>query len=435
MTSRYWLAGGSSVLLISCSWARFGDLEDNSPVVVLDRSAEVVVGGRSLALCADGGKTDLVVAGTGAKGGAARYDVSSASGASTSPTDEQICPSDSCALAQSVAGIDSSTDIEGAVHGRCVVPGWTVGDAAGAGLLLSCGDRWETTLRTPAGAASEAAASAASGTEVALVLASDHSRVVLAAASTEAQSAWVYADTSTAPLELPSPVVGVEGFGSAVAVVSAAGGPLVAVGAAAAKTVILYRLVPAGPEQVGCLSQVLGTQGSMTAGDVDGDGQEDLALTTNTGQVRLLSGAALLALTTSDTDCSADWAPDAEMASFSCAPSHGLTRCEGADFGASLAIADLQGDGSAEVVVGVPGARAGGASSAGGALVFHPSSGAAPLEAHWVSSAESGARFGTSLAAIPVAGRDVLALGGLGSVAVSYCSSLVLSSERTKRCR
>ena len=105
-----------------------------------------------------------------------------------------------------------------------------------------------------------------------------------------------------------------------------------------------------------------GTLGSRVhaASDLDGDGLADLAVTelkgdgddTDSGVVWLFSGPLSGSLGTGDADARLDGASN------------------GDSFGASLATADLDGDGTDDLVVGATASDAGGASNTGAAWVF-----------------------------------------------------------------
>jgi len=359
--------------------------------------------------------------------------VSSSSGAITSPIDTLLCDAKRCALAESLGALATFRDGDGTDHARCFALGWWVGDSSREGLLLGCAGGWERMLPVPE-AASVAASEASGGKEVPLAIAADRAQERLVAASSRATLAWAYLDPASPPLALPPPAADLEGYGTAVALLSLPGGALAVVTAPGAETALLYRLGDGAAEQVGCLQGVQGAPGTLAAGDVDGDGLEDLAFTSTEGSVRLLSGQSLQALTAADAACGGAWAAGAELAAFECRDAEGLTGCESAQFGASVAVADLQGDGRSEVVVGVPGAHAGSRRAAGGAMVFELSDPAEVSDTYRVSSASAGARYGTSLAAVRVGERDVLALGGAGTVAVAYCSALVPDTDALSRC-
>ncbi|WP_433464164.1 FG-GAP-like repeat-containing protein [Spirillospora sp. CA-128828] len=103
--------------------------------------------------------------------------------------------------------------------------------------------------------------------------------------------------------------------------------------------------------------------GSLAAGDVNGDGKADLVVgadTSSGGEVRVYTGTAagLGAFTVVDQDT--DGVPGTEE--------------PGDRFGASVAAADVNGDGKADVAVGAPRETVGTTESAGAATVLYGSS-------------------------------------------------------------
>ncbi len=190
---------------------------------------------------------------------------------------------------------------------------------------------------------------------------------------------------------------------------------------------------------------------SLAAGDLDGDGVDDLAVgipgqdvgsAINAGAVHVFRGFAGNALI--------------DTGALITLGDNQLTQPEISEafdqFGSSLVIGDFDGDGIADLAVGAPGERVGTSSSAGAASVFF---GGASLSAsasqHWTQDATniagvaaSSDAFGSSLAsadfdhdgvadlAIGVPGDDVGAIDLAGAVNVIYGSRTRSASPRNE---
>ena len=182
--------------------------------------------------------------------------------------------------------------------------------------------------------------------------------------------------------------------------------------------------------------------GSIAIGDLTGDGVLDLAASSGEGDivqrlstVRVYDGTTLPAA----GSCAA-WAPAIEL---ECPDIDDSVTCaRESQFGATLAIGDLDGDGASELLVGAPGAAVDDVSEAGAVFVFRGSSRLADLDAEITvlrhSAPSTGASLGAALAIAPGlddAGvrRDEPVVGAPGAnrVYVFLCSGLDGDSPST----
>ena len=178
-------------------------------------------------------------------------------------------------------------------------------------------------------------------------------------------------------------------------------------------------------EVVGCRQDVGPTPlgNALAAADLDGDGNDELLAQTAAG-VAVFDGNDLAALGTAvGSSCDLEPGP----VTLVCPPGaeYGV-RCS-ADFGAALAVGDLDGDGTPEVLVGDPGAEVAGAGRAGAVHVFvRDGAGWRRGAALYDAAPSAGQRLGTTLATGPVRGRTEPFVGspGSGEVFVFYCSGL-----------
>ena len=142
---------------------------------------------------------------------------------------------------------------------------------------------------------------------------------------------------------------------------------------------------------------------------------------------------------TSSTECSFASLPDgALLGSFSCGSNSSMTGCASSEFGAAVAVGDLDGDGDGEVIVGAPQMTVRGESGAGALLVFDADtpSDASFADAKFLSSAEAGDGLGGSIVTPHIKGRDIILAGapGNGKAALFYCSPLLAPGMGGSRC-
>lgn len=270
---------------------------------------------------------------------------------------------------------------------------------------------------------------------------------LLAVAAPDARRVWFYAGTLEGPVEID--VMGQQspaGFGADVALIRFGTdrfhSRLIAVGAPDAGQVWLTRSgFPSidAPFRVGCLGERPDFGRRLGSGDVDGDGLTDL-LVVDSEFVTAFSGAALATVSADQATpaCSLASLPDsAILASVSCA-SGGLTSgCKDADFGASLAVADLDGDADGEIIVGAPGMMVSGKQS--GAVLVYDAEADDPhafAEAVVETSLSDGARFGASLGVVQAKNVDAVMVGapGRGAIFLAPCFSITRPELRPQIC-
>lgn len=268
---------------------------------------------------------------------------------------------------------------------------------------------------------------------------------VLAVASPSEGRAWFYPAETGLPVELvvnPSP----GDFAQDVAVLRMGqdrfNSRLIAVSAGQAGQVWLFRSGFPTPEialRVGCLGDRPGFGRRLASGDVDGDGLTDL-LVTDSDFVTVVSGTALgmIGEQAGGPACSLASLPEgAILASMSCA-SGGLTSgCSDADFGASLAVADLDGDSDGEVIIGAP--RMTVAGEQRGAILVYDAEGASAHDLTETIASDQlpkGALLGSTLAVMQAPDTDVVVTGapGMGAVFIAACFSTTPADLRPKVC-
>jgi len=434
------LACGAS----GCSWSRFDDLTDNSPVVLLEKPSSMNDGfGVSLATATNAGQTELLVGGTTNVSGAALYDIGNQDSPGTTASDLGYCSSGdpACFLSSLMAGFANASAPD-QVRPLCFAVG--SGAVLKQGLVVRCRDAHEYTLDMPPAARDLLAISIAQNLPHDHPLASDRSDDPLLLASLpELRLAWFYPAKSREFSELRLPALAQAddpSFGQSLAVLAVEGGHVLALGVPGKSEVFLWKTAGgAKSSYIGCLGGSDGMGRALAAGKVDADGNDDLVVSDDLN-VHAIDGAALFKLPeTASSECSfAALPPAVVLGSFGCGSTGSMSGCETSEFGAAVAVGDLDGDGDGEVIVGAPRMTVHGEENAGALLVYdaEASTGPAFVDAKFISSAESGDQLGRSIVTPHIDKRDIIAAGAPGNrkTALFYCSALLAPGAAGSRC-
>jgi hypothetical protein len=257
--------------------------------------------------------------------------------------------------------------------------------------------------------------------------------------------AFFYSPLSRTPVPLPAAANDLgDSYGNAVAVLRAASDRVFAVAAPESGQVWLFKLQreAAAATPIGCLGGITGFGRALAGGLVDADEFEDLVVS-DAHNVTVFSGAVLAELPVTDsTACSLAALPEAGLiASFGCGSTQGVSGCPRSEFGQTLAVGDLDGDGDGEVVVGAPGMTVRGESNAG-ALIVYDVEGDEPhgfSEVIFASSLEANDRLGSALSTPRLSGRHIVAAGAPGGskTLLFYCPQMLSLADTgsSVRCR
>jgi len=435
---------GGTLGASACSWSRFDDLTENSPVVLLEKPDSMNNGfGVSLATATNQGHTQVLVGGTVTTAGAALYELGQEDSPNTKTSDSNFCSGQGkpCFLSSLIAGFANAQGPD-QLRSLCYAVG--TGVVVKQGLVMRCGDANEYTLDMPPAAQELLAMSIAQNQPPQdYPLATDRTdNPVLLASLPEKRLAWLYPEKSTAFSALPVPDgldVDDASFGRSLAVVAVDGGRVLALGVPGKAKVLLWKAdASAKVSYVGCLRGDPGMGKALAAGKVQADG-DDLVISDD-AHVQVVDGATLFALpeTTSNECVLSGLIPDALKTWWDCKTTGNPSECEQAEFGAALAVGDLDGDGDGEVIVGAPKMLVRGQKNAGSLLVYTMKFPWNPVlvDTKSISSAESGDELGRSIVTPHVGKRDIIAAGapGHGKAALFYCTAQLPNGAGGARC-
>jgi hypothetical protein len=258
----------------------------------------------------------------------------------------------------------------------------------------------------------------------------------LVAASPDASLAWFYPGSTATAIELPALPDG-KYVGRALAVIPHDSSYTIAASSQTTNEVYLFEVDATGtPSLTGCLA------GPEQFGRLLSSGMFNVGLSVTSLLVADaktiyaidISSSALPAANATPT-CVDVAATNAVIAS--CASVGNVNGCGTQPFAASIAAANLDGLDIDELVVGVPDANVRGESSAGAVFVYARDGNEFKVtDGLFVSSATSGDRLGTSVAAAPAAGIDRIVAGAPGdnSVMEFFCNSRVPADAKAARC-
>jgi hypothetical protein len=427
----------------ACSWSRFDDVTDNSPIVLLDKPGSMKEGfGVSVASIKKDTNVEVLVGGGIGVSGAALYDIGDQESPGTTAVDTGYCTGGSpCFLSSSLAGLSTAAGPDGDLP-LCFVVG--AGTVDTTGLVIRCQDTSEYNLLIPGDAEAELEFALQNAQPDDFPVASDHTDAPsLLASSPTARAAWFYPAHSMKFSELAAPKglpIDDASFGKTLSVLSIGDGRVYAVGVPNKNEVLLWKSDgSAASSYIGCLGGTPGFGRALASGNVNRDDNADLVVSDNV-DVHVIDGAALFALPeTNSPDCGfASLPPGALIDSFGCGTNQSLSGCAGSEFGAALAVGDLDGNGDGEVIVGAPGMTVRDQSQAGALLVYDAEgpNDSQFVDAKFISSAEQGDQLGRSIATASIQGRDIIVAGapGNGKAALFYCSALIKPGAAGSRC-
>ncbi len=440
---------------VGCSWTRYDDIVENSPIVLLNRPKAVSDGfGTSLATATVDQSVTLLVGGAPLKSGGAEFEL----GVGDSPTLEardtgHCLGSDApCYFSSTPVALARAQGPGSTPRPLCFVDGG--GTASGeSGVAVRCTDDVEYALPVPSVVDKLLDFSIKNAQPTPFRFGADHGPDPALLASADEESAvWYYAPLSKEPVDIANPAEAKGRWAKpqlrtlSVARVGA-DSRLLAVGMPDDGAVrLFFAAAGATPAYVGCLGGTRGFGRAFAVGPIANRDSDDSLVISDDSVVYVFDAAKLATLLpTLNTDCSLGSLPEgALVTSFTCGSTKNISDCESSEFGAALGVGDLDGDGDGEVVVGAPSMTVRHVNRAGAVVIYDvdpPQNAKEHLydfkDIAFLSSADEDDQLGRSIALPDLGNRHVLAAGapGGGKAAVFYCPSFLLPAFAGARCQ
>jgi hypothetical protein len=448
-------------LNVGCSWSRYDDIVENSPIVLLNRPKELSAGfGSSLATAKVGDDVTLLVGGVPLTSGAAEFGL----GTSDSPTLEardtgHCMGSDApCYFSPTPVALARAQGPGKKPEDLCFVDG--AGTASGdTGIALRCTDDVEYALDIPTVDQKLLTFSINNAQPTAFRFGADHGPDPALLASADEESAvWYYPPLSKSFIDIPNPAASPTKSGAqpwdkpesrnlAIARIGAES-RLLAVGLPDQGAVRLFFAADGvNPSYIGCLGGTSHFGRAFAAGPVVAGDKDDELVISDASIVYVFDAAKLATLVpTAETDCTLGALPEGSLVtSFTCGSTKNISDCDVSEFGAALAVGDLDGDGDGEVVVGAPSMTVRHTSRAGALIIYDvdpPKAGSMDhlydfKDIAFLSSAEPDDQLGRSIALPDLGDRQLLVAGapGGGKTALFYCPSFLPPKLAGARCQ
>jgi hypothetical protein len=444
-------------LSVGCSWSRYDSITEDAPIVLLNRPKAVRDGfGSSLATLRGSDGATLLVGGAPLTSGGAEFALGSSGDApvvEARDTGHCLGGPTACYFSETpvpwIRAAQSGGDRE-----RCFVDGAGVAFTGDRGLIVRCLDHVELGLPVPPAADARIKFAVETPQPSPFRFATDSGAPsMLLASADEEPEVWFYPPGSKKFVVLPNPADAQRGrweVHKRTLAVARIGdeGRLMAVGEPGAGSVRLF-FAPDGltPSYLGCLGGTPDFGRTLAVGPVvRGDSDDELVIA-DQSLVYVFDGARLAELPpTNETDCSLGALPaGALVTSFGCGSTKNISDCGSSDFGAALAVGDLDGDGDGEVVVGAPNMTVRHTKRAGALLIYdvERQTGAARRELYdfldiaFLSSADEDDQLGRSVALPDLGDHQLLVAGapGNGKAALFYCPSFLPAGLAGGRCK
>ena len=443
-----------AALSAGCSWSRYDDIVEKSPIVLLNRPKAVSDGfGSSLATATVGDSVTLLVGGAPLRSGGAEFEL----GTSDSPTLEardtgHCLGSDApCYFSSTPVALSRAQGPGAKPRDLCFVDGGGIASGE-AGVAVRCTDDVEYALPVPTVVDKLLDFSIKNAQPTPFRFGAEHgSDPAFLATADEESAVWYYPSLSKSFVDLPNPADAKGRWEKpkqrTLAVARMAGeARLLAVGVPSDGAVRLFSALDGEtPSYIGCLGGTSGFGRAFATGPVAKGGDDSLVISDDAVVYVFDATALSTMLPTASADCSLGSLPAGSLVtSFSCGSTKNISDCESSEFGVALGVGDLDGDGDGEVVVGAPSMTVRHTSRAGAVIIYDvepPESAKEHLydfkDIAFLSSADADDQLGRSIALPNLGDRQVLAAGapGGGKAAVFYCPSFLPPELAGARCQ
>jgi hypothetical protein len=422
-------------LPMACSWWRYDEVTEKTPVLILEAPSGSHEIGKAVA--AMKGKDDTAQVFTLGRDGYVLFDLGKREPTTTDATARGNCKqADGCVSAQNVAPI--LRDVDG-TQTACFAYGLSQPKDEPLQTRLYCDGGLTHTLGLTDTTRS-ALGTVTSSSTLGLRFAStprDTPRHLVAVTETPS-TLWYYPSPSSEAVTIPIPDGTKSSFGRSIALLdqrfdSTEDGATLVVGDPDANRVYLLAVDDAGTlSATACIEGPSGFGHLLTTGYFRTSDEQSLVVGT-ASQLTVISALSTL---NNATDClSVDALSNAT--SLGCDNFKLDVDCDSALVNGSMTPADLNSDGIDELIVGVPSAVGEGYRAAGQVLTLSLSNDELSVrERLSPSSIESGDRIGESVVAVPLSRPDVVLAGAPGGnkLAAFYCSALLPAGLGGARC-
>lgn len=424
-----------AMLIPACSWWRYDDVLEKSPVEIIAAPSESGGLGKNLAVVRKKGTARVLVE---ANDELVAYEFDTEDLKSKDAVTQIGCrSSQSCWFGRSMATIprlseDSSEPVQ------CAAFGLSIPANESTGIALWCADGKARSLPLPESAPPELTRLQPNAANPGLVFASGPRTepTLLAAASVKSGTIWLYQVTTDQPLLVPKPSAAGPTYATAMAVATSTDSRILAVAEPDAATVYVHLLDPTGATTLTlCLRGDAGSANALAAGPFTAEGSLDLAVL-GSNELVVIPAVDAWGMMDPNQGC-LNFADLTDVRRLPCRALNAGNACNELMTGATLATANLDGTGPDELLIGTPAAGARGNDAAGKVLLASFAK-TKPLVIGELlaSSAESGDRLGASIVGVPLSGRDVVLAGAPGGnkLAAFFCTGLVSEGKDGARC-